>query len=65
MYIVNECPRTVPVATVRRQIILYADGVCCLTARMGNSRQSLQVWTSPRTARAHLLASMCQFTCRI
>jgi hypothetical protein len=44
---------------------LYADSVCCLQARMEKSRQSLQLWTCSRTARVHLLHSVCQFTCRI
>jgi hypothetical protein len=44
---------------------LYADSVCCLPARMENSRQSLQVWTCPRITRAHLLPSVYQFASRI
>jgi hypothetical protein len=66
----DTCPRTMfgnicgLFAYCTQTIYLYADSVCCLPARMGNNRQSLQVWTCPRTVRAHLFPSMCQFTRR-
>ena len=39
--------------------VLYSDSACCLPTGMENSRQSLLVWTCPRTVGIHSYFPQC------